>query len=428
MNAGRPWSRLAALVCVLSLLPLAAAAAAQPAGSEKAPAVELPEPLTRDAIRELVARLSDEEVRELLLAQLDKAAAPPADAGGRAHGRRPRGERRPRPDRARRHAPGRARATRPRWARRSARFSEGRPPVPPAARGRPASSSCWRSAGSPSGWSRRLLAGVRGRLERSADDAPGVEAGSLVIRLVLDLLLAGGLRRHGDSRAFLALYQGHEADPRADRERARWPPSRCGWPSWSARFLLAPHSARAAAPAVRRRVGGALYRGVVALAWLYGVLDVLTFFLRRFGVPREPYPPRDDPRRGSSSSAARSCVWSGASARPIAATIRGDGQGTLRRHAGRPLAGPDDRLRPVPPGGPDGRAAGRPPRARAAAGILSLLVVIAMPLVDMALCRPARPAGGAGPSRTEPGRAPARASGPSCDRPSTSWSPSPAPW
>ena len=79
MNASRPWSRLAALVCVLALLPAVVAAAAQPAGSEKPASVKLPEPLTREAIRELVARLSDAEVRELLLAQLDKAAASEAD-------------------------------------------------------------------------------------------------------------------------------------------------------------------------------------------------------------------------------------------------------------------------------------------------------------------------------------------------------------
>ena len=77
MKAGRAWSRLAALLWMLSFLPLAATAATQPGASDKG-AVELPQPLTRDAIRELVARLSDEEVRKLLLAQLDKAAAPDA--------------------------------------------------------------------------------------------------------------------------------------------------------------------------------------------------------------------------------------------------------------------------------------------------------------------------------------------------------------
>jgi moderate conductance mechanosensitive channel len=59
-------------------------------GRAQAPKVEagapaaLPEPLTREALRDLLARLSDVEVRELLIAQLDKeiATAPPANADG----------------------------------------------------------------------------------------------------------------------------------------------------------------------------------------------------------------------------------------------------------------------------------------------------------------------------------------------------------
>ena len=35
----------------------------------------LPEPLTKESIRELVSRLSDDDVRKLLLDQLDRAAA-----------------------------------------------------------------------------------------------------------------------------------------------------------------------------------------------------------------------------------------------------------------------------------------------------------------------------------------------------------------
>jgi hypothetical protein len=59
-------------------------------GRAQAPKVEagvpaaLPEPLTREALRDLLARLSDAQVRELLIAQLDKeiATAPPANADG----------------------------------------------------------------------------------------------------------------------------------------------------------------------------------------------------------------------------------------------------------------------------------------------------------------------------------------------------------
>ena len=76
MKARHPWGWPAALVWALSILPLVAAAATPPAASEQWSAVELPQPLTRETIRELVARLSDGEVRALLLAQLDKAASP----------------------------------------------------------------------------------------------------------------------------------------------------------------------------------------------------------------------------------------------------------------------------------------------------------------------------------------------------------------
>ena len=84
MKGRYPRGRLAALVCALWVLPPVAAAAAPPAAPEKTPAVQLPQPLTRDAIRELVARLSEGEVRELLLAQLDKADDHDAALGGMA--------------------------------------------------------------------------------------------------------------------------------------------------------------------------------------------------------------------------------------------------------------------------------------------------------------------------------------------------------
>ncbi|MDH5245377.1 MAG: mechanosensitive ion channel [Betaproteobacteria bacterium] len=54
------------------------------AQSNKAKATALPEPLTHESVRELVSRLSDEEVRKLLLDQLDRAAAPAKAKGDRA--------------------------------------------------------------------------------------------------------------------------------------------------------------------------------------------------------------------------------------------------------------------------------------------------------------------------------------------------------
>jgi small-conductance mechanosensitive channel len=76
---GRRWWRAAALAACAALVPLAAVAQfpAKPpkAAAEKA-APKLPEPLTKEAIRELASRLTDAEVRQLLIQQLDRAAAP----------------------------------------------------------------------------------------------------------------------------------------------------------------------------------------------------------------------------------------------------------------------------------------------------------------------------------------------------------------
>jgi len=70
----------------LAALMLAAGAAfpaiaKTPAAAAKVTA--LPEPLTREAVRDLVARLSDDEVRALLLQQLDRAAAAPSEASAK---------------------------------------------------------------------------------------------------------------------------------------------------------------------------------------------------------------------------------------------------------------------------------------------------------------------------------------------------------
>jgi hypothetical protein len=46
-----------------------------PATAESAATVEIPDHLTHDQVRDLVARLSDAEVRELIISQLDKQAS-----------------------------------------------------------------------------------------------------------------------------------------------------------------------------------------------------------------------------------------------------------------------------------------------------------------------------------------------------------------
>jgi len=72
------WRRLPALVVACVVLVALQAGIAFAKDAAPAPA-KLPEPLTRETARELVSRLSDQEVRNLLLQQLDRAAAQPAE-------------------------------------------------------------------------------------------------------------------------------------------------------------------------------------------------------------------------------------------------------------------------------------------------------------------------------------------------------------
>jgi small-conductance mechanosensitive channel len=380
MKVGRRWGRLVALVSVLSMLPLAGAAAAPPAGSEKAPAVELPQPLTRDAIRELVARLSDAEVRGLLISQLDKAAAPettPAAApmatglaGNVDHARSELGA----VVRAGRELPAALGAA-------VSRFSEGRPPhhlLLVAALFAILLVVAWiveRLAG-------RLLADIRHHHEHSLGTGPGVDAGGLVIRILVDLLLLGVFAATVVA-GFLALYQGH-VPSRELIVSALLATIQVRLAILIARFLLAPRLPTQRLLPFDDAAAGTLYRGVVTLAVIYGVLDVLSFFVQRFGMAREPFLLVTLLGRLVFVAVFLGLVWRVRA--PIARLIRGDGRSTLRRVVAdlwpglmtayvlclvvvitvEQLAG---RLR-----------AGR-------AGLLSLLVVIAMPLVDMVLCR-----------------------------------------
>jgi len=65
--------RVGLAAVVLAMVAAFPAGAKDASAAAKAPA--LPEPLTKESVRELVSRLSDEEVRKLLLDQLDRAAA-----------------------------------------------------------------------------------------------------------------------------------------------------------------------------------------------------------------------------------------------------------------------------------------------------------------------------------------------------------------
>ena len=76
---------IAALLLAASVMPALAKDAAPASPGTAATSAALSEPLTKEAVRELVSRLSDEEVRRLLIEQLDRGAAPVAgEAAGMA--------------------------------------------------------------------------------------------------------------------------------------------------------------------------------------------------------------------------------------------------------------------------------------------------------------------------------------------------------
>ncbi|HEY7138919.1 MAG TPA: mechanosensitive ion channel domain-containing protein [Methylomirabilota bacterium] len=370
----RAWSRLAVLFSALALLPLVATAA-----SDKP--VELPQPLTRDAIRELVARLNDEEVRKLLLAQLDKAAAPAAAsphptsmAAGLA------GD----VDRTRTELGAMLRAvpTLPsEFGAAVGRFSEGRPSyhllvvVLGFAVMLVVGFVAERVA-------RRLFANIGGRLERTRDHAHEAEGGHVVARVIVEFLLLGVFAVSAFA-VFLAVYQGHEAS-RELIVAALLATLQARVAILIARLLLAPQAPAERALPYDDASARTLYRGIVSLACLFVVLDVTQSFLLRWDVPRESFLVVVTLGRVLFVVLFLRLVWR--LARPIGALIRGDGESGLRRM----LAD----LWPVlmtayvlilvvalTMEDLSGRArVGR-------AGLLSLLVVIVLPLVDMALCR-----------------------------------------
>ena len=380
MKAGRAWSRLTALLWMLSFLPLAATAATQPGASDKG-AVELPQPLTHDAIRELVARLSDEEVRKLLLAQLDKAAAPAAAsphptsmAAGLA------GD----VDRTRSElgAVIRAVPTLPRELGAAvSRFSEGRPSyhLLVVALGFAVMLAVGFLAERVA---RRLLANIGGRLERARHHDHEVEGGHIVMRVIVEFLLLGVFAASAIA-VFLSVYQGHEAS-RELIVAALLATMQARVAILIARLLLAPRAPAERALPFDDASARMLYRGIVSLACLFVVLDVTASFLRRWDMPEESLLVVVILGRLLFVVLFLRLVWR--LAKPIGAMIRGDGQSSLRRILADmwPVlmtAYVLVLLVALTMEDLSGRArVGR-------AGLFSLLVVIVLPLVDMALCR-----------------------------------------
>jgi small-conductance mechanosensitive channel len=390
-----------------------------PAPARPAPPPALPVPLTREAIRELLARLSDAEVRQLLMAQLDKAIPPAGPAPAGAAG--PTGPAGPTGmtgmagmggmmmmDQEAGRVRDRLRAVLGSAARlpanlgaATARVTEGRDP---GHLGRIAllfllMLAIGRGVERLLGW---LTADVRRRLREPHPGGAPTSAGQLVGRLVLDLL---GLLVFALAAAltFFALYHGHDAT-RQLVVAALAGVVAVRLAALVARLLLSPRDPSKRLLAFDDRAARRLARGVVALAILYGVGDIGLGLLHVWGLP-------DDNELLLSVVVALvflglflSLAWR--SRGDIGALIRGEGAvGPFRRLLAELwpvlltvyvavvfLVGAFERF--------SGRPIGY-------AGILSLVVVVVLPLVDLALGRllasAMRPA--------DAGAAPAAASG-----------------
>ena len=372
MTTRRSWGRVAVLAIALSMCPVLGMPARDAAADEKA--VKLPEPLTRDAIRELVARLSDAEVRQLLLSQLDKAAAPEEKSAEDSMATGLAGD----VDRARTEFGAVLRAgpqVSGALADAVARFSEGRQPF------HLLLVAFLFAVMLLLGWLAERLAGrlLRDLRTRLGD---GTDPISVMARAVLDFLLLVVFTVTSVT-IFLILYQGHEPS-RALVVEGLLVTIQVRLVILVARTLLAPRTPGRRLLSFDDASASTLYGGLVGLACLYGLLAVFSFFLERFGVPREPKLFVIGLGRILFAVVFLRLVWRARG--PVAAGIRGDGRSTVRRlladfwpHLMTAYALCLVAVITVE------QLAGRLRTGKA--GILSLLVVIVLPLVDMARCR-----------------------------------------
>lgn len=372
---------------VLALGPGALHAAPAQPESPPARSVALPEPLTREAIRELVARLSDAEVRQLLLAQLDRAAAQPGAAAAPGQPMGMAGMMMMEQEAGRVHtrllALLRAAPRLPEAVGAAVgRLTEGRDPahLPRVALLLAAMLLIGWAAERLFGW---LVRDVRERLASARAASVGTQAGQLLLRLVLDLvaLLVFAIAAAG---TFFTAYQGHEPTRQlVTAVLAAVILVRLA--ALAGRLLLAPRDPNARLLPFDDAAAGRLQRGLVGLAAIYAVGDMGLGLLRVWGLPGDAHALLTLVVALAFVGLFLRLVWQ--SRADIGATIRGaEGAGPLRRlladhwsllvtgYVGIVfLAAALERL--------SGRQLG------SYAGIASLLLVVGLPLADMALCR-----------------------------------------
>ena len=356
--------------------------------------VVLPESLAHEVVRALVGRLSDDEIRGLLQARLDRAAPPPgvaaADVGLGITIEDDVTRVRQRLGVVLGAAPGLPASL----GTAVRRFSEG---------GGPHQLllvagflAVMLAVGGVAEWLvRRALGDVGRRLEEGGSDTVGAVAGGLLIRVVLELLLIAVFAAAALA-VLLVFYTGHESS-RELIGAVLVATIQVRLAGLAARILLAPGASGRRLLPFDDGTARRLYRGVLTLAVIVGLGSVAREFLTRWGDSADAVVLLMIATRVLFFVVFLSLVWRERAA--IAALIRGEGTSPLRRiladlwpalmtvyALGIVTAATIEQL--------DHRDVNSNP------GILSLVVVAAMPLVDMALgwlVSPRPPGGAAGP-------------------------------
>jgi moderate conductance mechanosensitive channel len=345
--------------------------AAKPAASTPA----LPEPLTRENIRELVSGLSDESVRALLMQELDRRAAPPPEAGAASAGLAENANRI-------HEAAGvllRAIPAFPeRFTATMSRFSEG---------GHPhqlllaailfavmigAGALVERLAG-------RVLARLWEARVRATEDAPVLAVlGRVVLGLVL--IVVFGLTA---AAVFLLVYQGHDAT-RELLLSAFVMILGARLAVLASRMLLAPHAADQRLLPFDDSAAQRLHRGLRTLAALVVVALLVRYFFDRWGPTEDAEDLPATLTRLVILVVFVRLVW--AIRRPIAGLIRGDRGSLLRRLAADawPVLMTIYALVVVSLSTVEELSERG---FHSYVGLQSLLVILLMPLVSMFLCR-----------------------------------------
>ena len=389
---GNGLSRRLALAVTLAAGLASAGLAEAKSPAEPTETVVLPESLAHEVVRALVARLSDDEIRGLLQARLDRAAAPPGAAAA-AFGLGITIEDDVTRVRQRLGAVlGAAPGLPASLGAAVQRFSEG---------GRrhqlllvAGFLAVMLAIGAAAEWLvRRALGDVRRRLEEGGSAA----AGGLLIRVVLELLLITVFGAAAVA-VVLVFYHGHESS-RELIGAVLVATIQVRLAGLAAGILLAPAASGRRLLPFDDGTARRLHRGVLTLAVIFGLASVARDFLTRWGDSADTIVLVMTAAHVLFLVVFLSLVWRERAA--IAAQIRGEGTSPLRRI-----------LADLWPVLMTAYAVGVVMAAiveqldhdvnSSYTGILSLAVVVALPLVDMVLCWlvDRRPRGGAAGPRT----------------------------